>query len=103
MFSAPISERLPSVILASPSTSVFAGDDYTLQCIVNMENVSIQWIGPNGTISSGDDITIMDTLSSVGQTISILSFSNIATSQTGRYTCDNRVEPRSMTVLVDSE
>ena len=95
---------LPTTIEPSSPSQPSAGEDYSLECVVDMDNVTIQWIGPDGMIISNEEgIMVGTTMSSAGQTTSTLTFSNIATSRTGRYTCQNSVEPRSMTVIVESK
>ena len=80
------------VTLDVSSPSLFAGEPLTLTCSIDEEGQTIEWVGPDGMVVMSSEGVNVETVSSGGTTISVLTFSGISTSQAGSYTCRNPVE-----------
>ena len=86
-----------------------AGEDFSLQCTVEteegvrLEDISIQWTGPDGgQISSGGNIVIGNLTTDGTVTTGSLQFSPLRTSDRGQYTCTGRVAASSVEVNVSN-
>ena len=94
----------PEVNVISDGNST-AGEVFVLICTVdteegvNVERITIQWTGPNGIISEGDNIVIEPT-SIEGK--SRLLFSPLRTSDMGDYTCIGGVVADDVGVSVNN-
>ena len=70
-----------------------AGEMFSLVCTVETvegvspENIFITWIGPNGTIPTGDNIMIGNISNEGWMAMGWLMFSPLLTSNRGQYNC----------------
>ena len=69
---------------------------------VRSENISIQWMGPDGSEPSGDNIEIGDLTTEGIMTTGRLVFSPLRTSDRGQYTCTGRIRADSVEVDVSN-
>ena len=83
---------------ASEAGPVEAGSaGLTLTCTVTevtsgLTNMpSAHWMGPSGSVTSGDDIVVTETFSNDTTVTVTLSFSSLHTSHAGLYTCQGTV------------
>ena len=98
---------LPLVTVRSGGSST-AGESLTVECIVETvegvrsEDISIQWMGPDGSEPSGDNIEIgeltTDSTRDYVITTGRLVFSPLHTSDRGQYTCTGRIRADSVEV-----
>jgi len=69
---------------------------------VRMEDISIQWTGPDGGTPDGDNIVIGPLTTTGNVTTGRLQFSPLRTSDRGQYTCTGRIAATSVGVDVSS-
>ena len=85
-----------------------AGESLTVECIwetvegVRSEDISIQWMGPDRSEPSGDNIEIGDLTTEDTVTTGRLVFSPLHTSDRGQYTCTGRIRADSVEVDVSN-
>ena len=85
-----------------------AGESLTVECIVETvegvrsEDISIQWMGPDGSELSGDNIEIGELTTEGTITTGRLVFSPLHTSDRGLYTCTGRIRADSVEVDVSN-
>ena len=85
-----------------------AGESLTVECIVETvegvrsEDISIQWMGPDGSEPSGDNIEIGELTTEDIMTTGRLVFSPLYTSDRGQYTCTGRIRADSVEVDVSN-
>ena len=97
----------PLVTVRSDGNST-AGETFSLVCIVETEegvrseDVSIEWMGPHGPVTSGDSIEIEGLTTKSNVTRSRLVFSPLHTPDRGQYTCTGRISVDSVGVDVSS-
>ena len=98
----------PEVNVLSDGNST-AGEVFALICTVDteegvsVERIIIQWTGPNGNISEGDDNIMIEPTSIVGEIgESRLLFSPLRTSDMGDYTCTGGVVAEDVGVSVSN-
>ena len=78
--------------ISSDSSSL--GYIYEIQCtaytdeMINPNNVTVSWTGPNGTITNGNRLTITPTISNGTSHTSTLQFSNLTENDEGEYSCN---------------
>ena len=95
----------PLVRVMSDGTST-AGETFSLECVVvtvegvRSEDISIVWMGPDGSEPSGDSIEIGDLTTEGTVTRGRLVFSPLHTSDRGQYTCTSRIAADSVGVDV---
>ena len=77
-----------------PETSnPLLGDSYEIQCractdeVVNPNNVTVSWTGPNGTITNDSRLTIIPTVSNGTSHTSTLHFLYLSETDEGEYSC----------------
>ena len=74
-----------------------AGETLSLVCTVETEegvspgDISINWIGPNGTIPTGENIVIKNLSTTGNVATGRLEFSPLRTSDSGEYTCVGQI------------
>ena len=90
--------------------SSIAGEIFSMICTVETvegvrsDDISIIWTGPDETIISGDDRTmIMNSITEGNVTTGILMFSPLYTSDGGQYTCTGRISATSVGVDVSDD
>ena len=94
-----------SVISDGTST---AGETFSLECVVETvegvrsEDISIVWMGPDGSELSGDSIGIGGLTTEGTVTSGRLVFSPLHTSDRGQYTCTGRIAADSVGVNVSN-
>ena len=105
---------LPPADLGQPTVSVTAegsstaGEEHALVCRVEteegvrMEDISIQWTGPDGGTPSEDNIVIESPTTTGNVATGRLQFSPLRTSDRGQYTCTGRIAATSVGVDVSS-
>jgi len=105
---------LPPKDLGPPAVSIIAeenfiaGREHALLCIVEteegvrMENISVQWTGPDGGALNEDSIMIRPTTTNGVVTTGRLQFFPLHTSDRGNYTCTGRISATSVGVDVSS-
>ena len=97
----------PLVTVRSDGNST-AGETFSLVCIVETEegvrseDVSIEWMGPRGPVTSGDNIEREGLTTDGNVTIGRLVFSPLHTSDRGQYTCTGRISVDSVGVDVSN-
>ena len=97
----------PLVTVRSDGNST-AGETFSLVCIVETEegvrseDVSIEWMGPDGPVTSGDNIETEGLTTEGNVTRDRLVFSPQHTSDRGQYTCTGRISVDSVGVAVSS-
>ena len=97
----------PLVTVRSDGNST-AGETFSLVCIVETEegvrseDVSIEWMGPHGPVTSGDNIETEGVTTEGNVTRGRLVFSPLHTSNRGQYTCTGRISVDSVGVAVSS-
>ena len=97
----------PLVTVRSNGSST-AGETFSLVCIVETEegvrseDVSIEWMGPRGPVTSGDNIEREGLTTEGNVTRSRLVFSPLHTSDRGQYTCTGGISVDSVGVNVSS-
>ena len=70
------------------------GDSYKIQCtaytdeMINPNNVTVSWTGPNGTITNDNRLTITPTISNGTSHNSSLQFSYLLENDEGEYSCN---------------
>ena len=91
----------------SPNTTVFTSDQLTLTCTTVLSScvdtpiqVTHNWRGPSGVVTTGGNRTISRVTGSNLQYSSTLSFSSLHSSDSGTYTCTSTVNPDSLSVFV---
>ena len=95
----------PVVSVMSDDTST-AGETFSLECVVETEegvrseDISIVWLGPDGSEPSGDSTEIGDLTTEGTVTRGRLVFSPLHTSDRGQYTCTGRIAADSVGVDV---
>ena len=95
----------PLVSVRSGGTST-AGETFSLECVVETvegvrsEDISIVWMGPDGSEPSGDSIEIGGLTTEGTVTRGRLVFSPLHTSDRGQYTCTGRITADSVGVDV---
>ena len=78
----------------------FAGDPYTLTCTITQEGQTIEWIDSDGNvINSGNGIEVGETMSGSGVTTRTLTFTNLRSNDTGRYTCRNPIRDATQRLI----
>ena len=96
---------LPLVSVMSDGMST-AGETFSLECVVETvegvrsEDISIEWLGPDGSEPSGDNIEIGGLTTEGTVTRGRLVFSPLHTSDRGEYTCTGRIAADSVGVDV---
>ena len=106
MYSTPDLDQ-PLVNVMSDGTST-AGETFSLECVVETVkgvwsgDISIVWMGPDGSEPSGDSIGIGDLTTEGTVTRGRLVFSPLHTSDSGQYTCTGRIAADSVGVDVSS-
>ena len=69
------------------------GDSYEIQCtaytdeMINPNNVTVSWTGPNGTITNDSRLTITPTISNGTSHTSTLQFSYFSEDDESEYNC----------------
>ena len=97
----------PLVTVRSEGSST-AGESFTVECIVETvegvrsKDISLQWMGPDGSEPSGDNIDIGELTTDGIMTTGRLLFSPLYTSDRGQYTCTGRIRADSVEVDVSS-
>jgi len=76
---------------ASPD-NLLLGDSYEIQCTaytdeVILNNVTVSWTGPNGTITNDSRLTITPTISNGTSHTSTLHFLYLSETDEGEYSC----------------
>ena len=95
----------PLVRVMSDGNST-AGETFSLECVVETvervrsEDISIVWMGPDGSEPSGDSIEIGGLTTEGTVTRGRLVFSPLHTSDRGQYTCTGRIAADSVGVDV---
>ena len=95
----------PVVNVTSDGMST-AGETFSLECAVETvegvrsEDIFIEWLGPNGSEPSGDNIEIGNLTTEGTVTRGGLVFSPLHTSDRGEYTCTGRIAADSVGVDV---
>ena len=101
-----------STDLGQPLVSVMsdgnltAGETFSLECVVETvegvrsEDISIVWMGPDGSEPSGDSIEIGDLTTEGTVTRGRLVFSPLHTSDRGQHSCTGRIVADSVGVDV---
>ena len=95
----------PVVRVVSDGTST-AGETFSLECVVETvegvrsKDISIVWMGPDGSEPSGDSIDIGGLTTEGTVTRGRLVFSPFHTSDRGQYTCTGRITADSVGVDV---
>ena len=85
-----------------------AGETFSLECVVETvegvrsEDISIGWLGPDGSEPSGDNIEIGDLTTEGTVARGRLVFSPLHTSDRGEYTCTGRIAADSVGVDVSN-
>ena len=85
-----------------------AGETFSLVCIVETEegvrseDVFIEWMGPRGPVTSGDNIKIEGVTIEGNVTRGRLVFSPLHTTDRGQYTCTGRISVDTVGVDVSS-
>jgi len=83
----------PIYDLKTLSDNPSLGDSYQIQCtaytdeMVNPNNVTVNWIGPYGTITNDSRLTITPTSSNGTSHTSTLQFSYLSENDEGDYNC----------------
>ena len=83
-----------------------AGETFSLECVVETvegvrsEDISIVWLGPDGSEPSGDSIEIGGLTTEGTVTRGRLMFSPLHTSDRGQYSCTGRIAADSVGVDV---
>ena len=78
--------------ISSDSSSL--GYSYEIQCtaytdeMINPNNVTVSWTGPNGTITNDNRLTITPTISNGTSHTSTLQFSYLSENDEGEYSCN---------------
>ena len=97
----------PLVTVRSDGNST-AGETFSLVCVVETEegvrseDVSIEWVGPHGSVTNGDNIETEGLTTEGNVTRGRLVFSSLHTSDRGQYTCTGRISVVSVGVAVSS-
>ena len=97
----------PLVTVRSEGSST-AGESLTVECIVETvvgvrsEDISIQWMGPDGSKPSGYNIKIGELTTESIMSTGRLVFSPLHTSDRGQYTCTGRIRADSVEVDVSN-
>ena len=79
-------------ITSSSISAVPAGGVVTLTCeVVSNLPTQLSWTGPNGPVTSGDGITVVEMLVDPQTTRSTLAFHPLRVSHAGEYTCFSRL------------
>ena len=84
----------PVYNLSKSSDEPYLGDSYEIQCtaytdeMINPNNVTVSWTGPNGTITNDSRLTITPTISNGTSHNSTLQFSNLSENDEGEYICN---------------
>ena len=97
-------------IVRSPSAqTVSTSDQLSLTCITNINpsvdtpiQVTHDWKGPSGVITTGSGRTISAVVGSNLQYNSTLIFNSLRSSDSGTYICTSTVNPDSLSVFVTS-
>ena len=109
-----VASALPTPDLGQPLVTVrsegssTAGESLTVECIVETvvgvrsEDISIQWMGPDGSEPSGYNIKIGELTTEGIMTTGRLVFSPLHTSDRGQYTCTGRIRADSVEVDVSN-
>ena len=98
------------MVEASVTGPVLAGsEDLTLSCTVNevidgLTNIpSAQWMKITGLVTSGNHITITETVIDDSMTIVTLSFISLHTSHAGQYVCQGILDsPATLNDIITS-
>ena len=83
----------PYYDLKTSSDNPSLGDRYGIQCtaytdeMINPNNVTVSWTGPNGTITNNSRLTIASTISNGTSYTSTLQFSYLSEDDEGEYNC----------------
>ena len=87
----------------SSSDPVSAGSSLTLNCSVVSDRVpQLTWVGPNGTVVTGNGITVSPQTDNDQISTIILTFSSIRTSHAGYYNCSSEVTEEPMSTTWDT-
>ena len=97
-----VSVPTPSVNVAVPDGTLYAGTNVTLNCTIQLDGaidtgvgVTVEWTGPNGvTVLSTDGlITVSDVTGSNTTYQSTVTFTPLISNDNGTYTCNATVSP----------
>jgi len=81
------------ILIEQSSDNTSLGDSYQIQCtaytdeMVNPNNVTVSWTGPNDTITNDSRLTITPTSSNGTSHTSTLQFSYLSKDDEGDYSC----------------
>lgn len=88
------------VISATSGGSAVTGQRYEITCTVQypegLSSPSINWYGPDGSVSSGEGILVGATLSQQTNATSTLTFAPFRTVHSGRYSCSVDITSQSL-------
>ena len=83
----------PYYDITNSSANPSLGDSYEIQCtaytdeMINPNNVTVNWTGPNATITNNSRLTITPTTSDGTSHTSTLQFSYLSEDDEGEYNC----------------
>ena len=105
-FSPPYIDLVQPVVWLISEGSSTAGEVFSLECLVitvegvRLDDISIMWTGPDGSIPSGDHMERVKLSNPDSVAVGRLVFSPLHTSDRGEYSCTGRISVDSVGVDV---